>query len=349
MPRSLRKLPFGLPAAAIAAMALATPALADILAPVEPPAPAQIQQPAAGQPVAGPAEPTAVTVQPGPEGEAAQAEAPADLGEFIAGLLRETVGSNAAVALVDLPPPTAPLPAGAAKNVALDPVKPMTTVTAAIGKRLVKPMLGDAYAPVEIAVARDGKTVAKESFEVVPASRDSARPKIAAFLAKHAAPPAQPSIGTAAQDGPQLKLWLQTEDGGPIRIGSKVAIHWQATRDGYVSVYHFGSSGAVERVFPVAAAPDNFVQTGRTYRFPATGHLTFKGPAGQESFRAIITSYPSNTPRAQPGGLQFKGDPLRIIPTHSPMLFANDDLTRFYALPPSQYGEVHVTYTLQGL
>lgn len=325
------------------------PALADIQVPTEPPSQQQVQQPQADKPAAGPALPAAATVVAGEGGDAAQAETPADLAAFIKDLLDKAIAGNAAVVTVNAAPadaaPIGDIPPGGAKNVAEEPPKPQLTVSAVIGKRLVKPMVGEAYAPVEVTVTRDGKPAAKEKFEIIPASRDKAAPALTAFIAKHL-PAAQPAAAAAAV-GPQLKLWLESSDGAAVKLGSQVAVYWQATKDGYVSLYHFGSSGTVERVFPSAQLPENFVQAGRTYRFPATGFLTFRGKPGQETFRAVITTYPSNTPREQPGGLAFKGEPLRVIPTHYPMLFANQDLSRVFALPPQQFGETHLTYTLQ--
>lgn len=321
-------------------------ALADIQVPTEPPSQQQVQQPQADKPAAGPALPAAAVVEAGEGGDAAQAETPADLTAFIKDLLDKAIAGNAAVVTVNAADaaPAGDVPPGGAKNLADEPPKPQLTVNAVIGKRLVKPMVGDAYAPVEVTVTRDGKQAVKEKFQIVPANRDKAALALTAFIAKHL-PAAQPAAVAAL--GPQLKLWLESSDGAAVKLGSQVAIYWQATKDGYVSLYHFGSSGTVERVFPSAQLPENFVQAGRTYRFPATGFLTFRGKPGQETFRAVITTYPSNTPREQPGGLAFKGEPLRIIPTHYPMLFANQDLSRVFALPPQQFGETHLTYTLQ--
>lgn len=342
----MNKLHVLLSAAAMLSLLAVNAARADIQIPIEPPTRQQVQQPQADKPVAGPALPAALAVEADGGGDAAQAETPSDLTAFIKELLEKTMAGNPAVATVSAADgPAGDIPPGGAKNLAGEPPKPRLTVNATIGKRLVKPTMGEAYVPVEITVTRDGKDDAKQSFQVVPASRDKAATAIAAFVAQHL--PMVPPMAVSPALGPQLKLWLESSDGADVKLGSQAAVYWQATKDGYVSLYHFGSSGTVERVFPTAQQAENFVQAGRVYRFPATGFLTFRGKPGPETFRAVITTYPSNTAREQPGGLTFKGEPLRIIPTHYPMLFANQDLSRVFALPPQQFGETHLTYTLQ--
>lgn len=328
---------------------------ADIQVPTEPVPQQQVQRPSGDKPVAGPVTPVAVTVRVGEEGDQAQPETPGDLTAFIKELLDKTVTDNAALVAVseESRPAQGELPAGAAKNFAGEAPKPRLAVTATIAKRLVKPTVGDAFAPVEVMVAWNeklgsekpgtGKPVAKETFQLVPASRDKVAKAVTAFVGKHLPPP--PSAVQAAI-GPQVKLWLESSDGAEVTLGSQVAVYWQTSKDGYLSLYHFGSAGTVERAFPSAQQPENFVQAGLTYRFPAAGFLTFKGKPGQETFRAVITTTPSNTSREQPGGLAFKGEPIRVIPTY-PVLFANQDLSRIFALPPQYFGEAFLTYTLQ--
>ena len=139
---------------------------------------------------------------------------------------------------------------------------------------------------------------------------------------------------------------METRDGQKAHIGSDIALYYQASADGYLSLYHFGSAGTVQRLFPNKQQRNNFIQAGQTHRLPRHGWLRLKGPAGKEEFKLIFTLYPSNTPRTQTNGLSFRSDPLQVIPTHYPVLFASGDMSRFFALPDHLFTEVHIPYTL---
>lgn len=171
-----------------------------------------------------------------------------------------------------------------------------------------------------------------------------------AFLGKHLplnAIPADPKPAASGAGALRLQAWIESSDGDAMKIGSRVAFYFQASAKGYVSLYHFASGGAVQRIHPTEQEPDNFVEPGKIYRYPQRGDLELKGPAGEETVKAILTVLPSNTPKVLPGGLSYKGDPLQVIPIHYPVLFATRDLSRFFALPPHLYTETHIRYTLK--
>lgn len=310
--------------------AFGVPAAADLAIPVEPPSPHQVQDPDAKQPVAREAVPVAVTLAPPPAtvADPTAPTVPTELAGLVKAELEQALGASATLVLV-----------GSAKAPATVGPDPQVVVSVLLAPRPAGGA-GPAPAAVTLVILREGKESAREEFTIDPDNRKPGVAAMVGFLRQHL--PLTP-IGSR----PHLRVWMEARDGAQVRIGSEVAIFWQPTEDGYVSLYHFGSSGTVNRLFPNVQAPDNFVHAGQIYRFPAdTGYLTFAGPPGEETLRAVITRYPSNTSRVQPGGLRFKGDPLRIIPTHYPMLFTDEGITRVFALPPTLFGETHITYKL---
>lgn len=329
--------------ALLALMAVAAPAPADLLVPAEatPPSPAQLQQPPAQQPAPGESTPVALATE-----APAKQPPPAAQQTRVETLLRALLADAAAVLLVDAAPAPAAVPEGQAKNVALEPVPPRYTVRLGVGAAQSATFGGD-YLPVTLTVAdAKGKTLATEPFRYREAEEEAFAKAARAFLAKHL-PLAPAPAGAAAPDAPRLHAWIESSDGDAVRIGSRIAFYFQASAKGYVSLYHFASSGAVQRIYPNEREPYNFVEAGRTYRYPQSGYLELQGPAGEETVKAILTVLPSNTPRSQAGGLSYKGDPLWVIPTHYPALFASGDLSRFFALPPHLYTETHIRYTLK--
>lgn len=147
---------------------------------------------------------------------------------------------------------------------------------------------------------------------------------------------------------PQLKAWMTTKDGKAPKVGSQVVIYLTADKKGYVSLYQIDLTRDVQRLFPTAPGQYNFIQANQVYRYPAEGYLEFTQQSSKsQTIKVILTVLPSNTAREQGDGLSFKGEPLQIIPTHYPILFANQDFTRFFALPEHLYTEVDLTYTLE--
>ncbi|MBP7335869.1 DUF4384 domain-containing protein [Niveispirillum sp.] len=319
-----------------------------------------VQAPPSGAPLAKAAEPVRLELVPtAPSAGAPAGEAtPADLALFVEGAVRDILGNATGVALlteVTVPPPVA----GMAKNLVAEPLPARATVRLSLSG-VMAGQGGGHHLPVTLEVQREGKAPVRESFRVLPAQRDKAVAGFRTFLARHlplgapVAVPSAPATATSAAAAPRLgpvkpvlRLWMDNSDGGTVTLRSKLVIYWQASHSGYVSLYHFDAGGGVERAFPTRQMPENFVEAGRIYRFPASGHLTLDGPAGPQSFRAVMTLYPSNTSRQQPDGLSFRGEPLRVIPTHYPMLFANEDMSRIFALPGHLYTESQLPFVLK--
>lgn len=328
--------------ALLALLTVAAPVRADLLVPAEatPPSAAQIQRPPAQQPAPGESTPVTLAMaapaqQPAPTAQQARVEA----------LLRTLLAEAGAVLLVDATPAPAAVPEGHAKNLALTPAPPRYTVRLGVGASQ-SATFGADYLPVTLTVVdAKGKTLATESFRYRETEEAAFGKDARVFLAKHlplaAAPAAVPP------NIPRLHAWIESSDGDTVRIGGRIAFYFQASVKGYVSLYHFASSGAVQRIYPTEREPYNFVEAGRLYRYPQSGYLELQGPAGEETVKAILTVLPSNTPRVQIGGLSYKADPLQVIPTHYPVLFASGDLSRFFALPPHLYTETHIRYTLK--
>lgn len=316
------------------------PAGADWSVPPEatPPSATQLQRPPARQPAPGESIPVALVTP---------TETPATLAiqhARIETLLRALL-ADAAVLLVDTAPPApVAVPDGQAKNLALEPVSPRYTLRLGIGASQSSTLGADDLPVTLTMVNAQGQSLATESFRYRQTEEAAFSQAARAFLRQHLPLTAGP---VARPDAPRLYAWITSSDGEAVRIGSRIAFYFQASVKGYVSLYHFASSGAVQRIYPTEREPDNFVEADRIYRYPQSGELVLQGPAGEETVKAILTVLPSNTPRAQAGGLSYKNDPLQVIPTHYPVLFANRDLSRFFALPPHLYTETHIHYTLK--
>lgn len=339
----IRPFPVLLIPALLALLAVAAPGQADLLVPAEatPPSATQLQHPPAKQPAPGESTPVALATD-----APATPTAPAAQQTRIETLLRALLADSAVVLLVDAAPAPAVVPEGQAKNLALEPAPPRYTVRLGVGAAQSATLGGD-YLPVTLTVAdAKGKTLATEQFRYREAEEEAFGKAARAFLGKHLPLAAAPA-GATPPDAPRLHAWIESSDGDSVRIGSRIAFYFQASAKGYVSLYHFASSGAVQRIYPNEREPYNFVEAGRIYRYPQSGYLELQGPAGEETVKAILTVLPSNTPRSQAGGLSYKGDPLWVIPTHYPVLFASGDLSRFFALPPHLYTETHIRYTLK--
>lgn len=322
------------------------PARADLQVPAEatPPSTTQLQQPSAQQPAPMESIPVALTI-------ASQAAATPPAQQVrIETLVRTLLAGRSAVLLVDKAPASATAPAGYAKNLALEAPQPRYTLRLGVGAPQSATFSAD-YLPVTLTVLdAKGKTVATESFRYRQTEESAFSASVRKFLSQQAlwaTAPTAPTAPAGSPEQPQLHAWIASSDGGLLHIGSRIAFYYQASAKGYVSLYHFASSGTVQRIYPTAREPYNFVEASRLYRYPQSGYLELQGPVGEETVKAILTVLPSNTPRNQAGGLSYKADPLQVIPTHYPVLFANHDLSRFFALPPHLYTETHIRYNLK--
>jgi hypothetical protein len=229
-------------------------------------------------------------------------------------------------------------------------LKPQYTVTMAIGKSSSLESGKDSF-PVQFTVL-DSAAREKATLVLKYATGKDAQLKkqVVDFLVKSLnLTEAVWSVGTDVLEPPKLKVWLETEDGSPLKIGSQVAIYYQTDKNGYVSFYQFRSDRDVLRLYPNETELYNFVEAGLIYRYPSAqgDYLDIvQGPASKLAvFKAVLTIWPSNTPREQENGLRFKSDPILVIPTHDSVQFYKAKQTKF-ELPAHLYTETHITYKL---
>lgn len=99
----------------------------------------------------------------------------------------------------------------------------------------------------------------------------------------------------------RLELWTAQQDAGPATgaaspgtyaIGTRIVVHFRATRECYVTLLNVGTSGRLTVLFPNALHPDDHILPGRTYDIPGPGdgfEYEISGPAGTETLKAVAT------------------------------------------------------------
>jgi hypothetical protein len=330
-------------------LAFGTVVQADIDVPTLPPT-EQVQE-ASTEDVAGAAIPVDMVVQ---IPESVPPEAAVDMAavkERVKAILEDILKDKSAVVLVsEAPPEITEIPDGYAKNLATDLISADKKVEAVITNP-AKGLLGKDYIPVKVVVKdSEDKVLGKKDLKYRKVEEAVLTKDLTVFLGQYirlTEVPAPVVVEGEKVKSPVLKSWIESSDGADIRVGGKIAIYYTADTSGYVSVYHFGSSGSVQRIYPNPRDRFNFIEAGKVYRFPASGWLSMSGDPGKETVKLVLTTIPSNTPRVQEGGIKFKMKPLHVIPTHFPVLFTDGDMMRFFALPPHLYTEIHIKYQLQ--
>ncbi|WP_084456766.1 DUF4384 domain-containing protein [Desulfogranum mediterraneum] len=324
---------------------------ADMVIPAMPPTAQQLQQ-AENRVVPGQAVPVGLQVASGQDQEATAAAGTAVtvVKARIKAMLEEILQQSATLVLVsERVEQPGQVPVGYAKNLIITPVAAKMVVEAVVTAP-VKGVVSQEYTPVEIRVKdHQGQLLGSRKSKYRQDREEALGKELSSFLAKYLELAPAPLVDNGDQElkRPLLRSWIESSDGTTIRIGSKVAIYYTSDTSGYVSVYHFGSSGMVQRIYPNSQQPFNFIEAGSVYRYPKEGYLSMNGPVGEETVKLILTTLPSNTPREQGGGLSLKMEPLRVIPTHFPVLFSDGPMHRFFALPEQNYTETHINYSLQ--
>lgn len=335
-------------------------ASADLASDSLPPSSEQLQQAPAGAPERSNLR--TVLVESGSDQQALQS-----IADQLKGELNAQLGEQAGVVIVtaiDTTPPAAATEQHAKNFVTVTP-PPERKITLKLGAQQSGGLFGGPFYPVEVQVVdKAGQGIAAERFEYVPKQAAKSIAPMLAFIVvqlqlpgnQAAEKPASIATGggqdnqSPALPAPELESWIETKDGAQPHIGSEIAFYYRVSQKGYISLYHFGSSGSVNRVYPNARDKANFVEAGKLYRYPAgEDYLTLEGPTGDETVKVIFTVWPSNTSRILESGLKLKSDPIQIIPTHYPVLFADVQATgasRFFALPRHLYAESHIAYPL---
>lgn len=286
---------------------------------------------------------------------AAEGVVPEEMKLEVLSAMSRIIGSENGLALVDRDRPLAQAQQPhEASNIA-DPskVRAAYRLVSFIGPEFVRsvPLVGDPRIEVQLTLLglvsegnydEEGEKVAETRLLVDPADIGSLEAPLLAFLEDHMPIP-------DGEAGPfNLKMWLDVKDGGPLTNGSQFAVNFKATASGYVSLFSVNSDGSIDRLFPTKGMEANFVQEGEIYRFPASGYLELSQETESVDLRAIITSIPSNVSEPIAAGLSFRGEPVRIIPTTEPMMFANGDLSRIFAPPKNNAEEAHIVIQVQG-
>ena len=321
----------------VACTALASmPSHAELSFPTEPPSAQQVQQPSDKDTIVGAAVPVILE-----QNTAGKDKKGAENIQQVRKLVTQALGKQNVVVLpLAIEAAEKPASASEARNIATAPIQAQLAIQLEIAT-LEKPLIGADYIPVTVQLKdAEGKVIKTETLEYRSAESALFITAIEQMLATHTEPLPVTKIAQ-----PQLKTWIETKDGKPVKTGSGLAIYFQPDTKGYVSLYHFDSAKSVQRLYPSKHEPVNFVQPGVTYRYPQKGYLDVKGKIGEETIKAVFTRWSSNMPRVV-DGLKSKTASLNIIPTHYPMLFATGDMTRFFALPKTHYTESHLHYTI---
>ncbi|PIE12033.1 MAG: hypothetical protein CSA72_02670 [Rhodobacterales bacterium] len=143
-----------------------------------------------------------------------------------------------------------------------------------------------------------------------------------------------------------LRMWVESlDESGEIKPGAQVQLYYTATRDGYFSLFQKTDEGFIERLRPNDSHVENFVVEDQIY---AVGPFTLTEDSQALDLRAIITRVPSSISKEDAQAMGFRGEPIRVIPTTSPMVFSDLDGQAFFALPDSYAAEARVNVTFEG-
>jgi hypothetical protein len=94
------------------------------------------------------------------------------------------------------------------------------------------------------------------------------------------------------------------------RSGDRIRLHVRSNNPGYLYIVNQGSSGHTDLLFPTANVSER-IESGRTYTLPATGHIRFVEPPGQETVWLFLSARPlSVNPQAQGSFKQSGGHPV---------------------------------------
>lgn len=93
---------------------------------------------------------------------------------------------------------------------------------------------------------------------------------------------------------PQLYVRVWT-DRNAYRIGETIRFHFATSRNAYITLMNYGTSGRSTVLFPNAYSQGNLVQGGATYSLPGSNdgfEFRIQSPAGFELIRIIATDTP---------------------------------------------------------
>jgi TolB-like protein len=138
------------------------------------------------------------------------------------------------------------------------------------------------------------RVIATESGEVLSQHALTTRKAIKTFIS-----PLWSRIEEIRQQGESFKVELWCDAGQGVtgiparRIGETLALHFRASKDCYVTLFDFTTSGSIHVLFPNAFMRDNRVRAGRIYSLPtpeAGFNIRVQGPPGVEKLKLFATT-----------------------------------------------------------
>lgn len=103
------------------------------------------------------------------------------------------------------------------------------------------------------------------------------------------------SIQNADGGDLKVKVWTDRGDGGTYRDGERLVIHFYASRDCYIRVFHIDVNRAMKLIFPNQYFADNSIKAKRIYRIPDSSYpFTFDlgQPYGTEFVKVLVSTVP---------------------------------------------------------
>ena len=98
-----------------------------------------------------------------------------------------------------------------------------------------------------------------------------------------------PPVAYCPPSNINVSLWT---DRSFYDVGDELRLNVRVNQDAYVYIFNTDSCGVTRRIFPNPWDNDNYLQRGRTYRFPDRSRYAFlvEGPGGREELTVVAVS-----------------------------------------------------------
>lgn len=130
------------------------------------------------------------------------------------------------------------------------------------------------------------------------------------------------------------------------KIGEKIVITVQTTRDCYLSLWDTSTKGEVTQIFPNRFASDNLIRRGAAYRIPDQNDqfdFEITGPPGIERVRGVCTT--ENVNLVDPRNMQAT-ETFPKISQSRPGEFDQKMTDKLSVMPKDQWIEATVTFQI---
>jgi hypothetical protein len=100
-------------------------------------------------------------------------------------------------------------------------------------------------------------------------------------------------VAPNADAGLEIKVWTDRGDGGTYEDGEELRLHFLATADCYIKVYHVGVDGDIKLIFPNPQQRDNRVSGNEVYSVPAdpsAWSFSLGQPFGTEFIKVVAST-----------------------------------------------------------